>query len=72
MVETNSQPEVRISPKSFGAAVSLCVIFGPAGIHHFYLGNWLLDCRRVQGRGRPARRISRSVGLKMQKGNRND
>jgi hypothetical protein len=41
MVETNNQPEMRMSPKSFGTAVSLCVIFGPVGIHHFYLGNWL-------------------------------
>lgn len=29
------------SPKSYGAAVATCMIFGTMGIHHFYLGNWL-------------------------------
>lgn len=31
--------EAELSPKSYGAAVSLCMIFGVLGIHHFYLGN---------------------------------
>ena len=30
-----------ISPKSYGAAVALCGVFGMVGIHHFYLGNIL-------------------------------
>lgn len=30
-----------LSPKSFGVAVALCGVFGLAGIHHFYLGNFL-------------------------------
>lgn len=30
-----------VSPKSFGLAVTLCGVFGLAGIHHFYLGNIL-------------------------------
>jgi len=29
------------SSKSYGVAVSLCGVFGIAGIHHFYLGNHL-------------------------------
>lgn len=29
------------SSRSYGAAVSLCGIFGIVGIHHFYLGNWV-------------------------------
>ena len=29
------------SDKSYGAAVSLCMIFEMKGIHHFYLGNVL-------------------------------
>lgn len=31
----------RLSPKSYGVAVTLSGIFGVVGIHHFYLGNWL-------------------------------
>lgn len=27
------------SPKSIGAAIVLCAIFGTTGVHHFYLGN---------------------------------
>lgn len=34
-----AQPER--SPKSYGAAVALCGVFGTMGIHHFYLGNML-------------------------------
>ena len=34
-------PETEKSTKSYGAAVSLCGVFGTVGIHHFYLGNWL-------------------------------
>lgn len=30
-----------VSPKSYGVAVALSMIFGVIGIHHFYLGNWL-------------------------------
>ena len=30
-----------VSPKSYGVAVALSMIFGVVGIHHFYLGNWL-------------------------------
>jgi hypothetical protein len=30
---------VEVSPKSFGAAVALCGIFGTLGLHHFYVGN---------------------------------
>lgn len=30
-----------LSPKSFGAAVAICGVFGLAGFHHFYLGNVL-------------------------------
>lgn len=30
-----------ISPKSYGTAVALCLVFGIVGIHHFYMGNWL-------------------------------
>ena len=30
-----------VSTKSFAVAVSLCGVFGLAGIHHFYLGNIL-------------------------------
>ena len=33
--------EIEPSPKSYGVAVALSMIFGVAGIHHFYLGNWL-------------------------------
>ena len=29
-----------ISPKSYGTAVALCGVFGTAGIHHFYLGDF--------------------------------
>ena len=29
------------SPKSYGAAVALCGVFGVVGIHHFYIGNYL-------------------------------
>lgn len=29
------------SDKSYGAAVSLCAVFGVLGIHHFYLGCWI-------------------------------
>jgi TM2 domain-containing membrane protein YozV len=29
------------SPRSYGVAVALCGIFGPLGLHHFYLGNVL-------------------------------
>ena len=32
---------VEVSPKSYGVAVTLSMIFGVVGIHHFYLGNWL-------------------------------
>ena len=32
---------VEVSPKSYGVAVTLSMIFGVAGIHHFYIGNWL-------------------------------
>lgn len=37
------QREVRppLSPKSYGVAVALSMIFGIVGVHHFYLGNWL-------------------------------
>lgn len=31
----------QVSPKSYGVAVTLSMIFGVMGIHHFYLGNWL-------------------------------
>ena len=30
-----------VSPKSYGIAVTLSMIFGVLGIHHFYMGNWL-------------------------------
>ena len=30
-----------VSPKSYGVAVTLSMIFGVLGVHHFYLGNWL-------------------------------
>jgi hypothetical protein len=30
-----------VSPKSYGVAVALSMIFGIMGIHHFYIGNWL-------------------------------
>ena len=30
-----------VSPKSYGIAVTLSMIFGVVGVHHFYLGNWL-------------------------------
>ena len=30
-----------ISPKSYGIAVTLSMIFGVLGFHHFYMGNWL-------------------------------
>ncbi|MBT5050468.1 MAG: TM2 domain-containing protein [Rhodospirillaceae bacterium] len=30
-----------VSPKSYGVSVSLSMIFGVVGVHHFYLGNWL-------------------------------
>lgn len=30
-----------LSPKSYGVAVCLSMIFGVVGVHHFYLGNWL-------------------------------
>ena len=30
-----------ISPKKYGLAVALCMIFGTLGVHHFYLGNWI-------------------------------
>lgn len=29
------------SPKSFGVAVTLCALFGLAGVHHYYIGNIL-------------------------------
>jgi TM2 domain-containing membrane protein YozV len=29
------------SPKNYGAAVSLCGVFGVLGVHHFYIGNIL-------------------------------
>ena len=29
------------SPKKYGKAVMLSMIFGVVGVHHFYLGNWL-------------------------------
>lgn len=31
-------PTVRVSPKSYGTAVSLSAVFGFLGIQHFYLG----------------------------------
>jgi hypothetical protein len=30
-----------VSPKKYGTAVILSMIFGVVGVHHFYLGNWL-------------------------------
>ncbi len=33
--------ETKISPKSYGVAVTLAMIFGTMGIHHFYLALWL-------------------------------
>ena len=30
------------SPKSYAVAVSLCMIFGILGLHHFYTGRYLL------------------------------
>ena len=30
-----------VSPKSYGVAVALSMIFGIVGVHHFYMGNWL-------------------------------
>ena len=38
MDQKDTQP---VSPKSYGVAVTLSIIFGVLGIHHFYLGNWL-------------------------------
>ncbi len=35
----NDSHETELSQKSYGAAVSLCMIFGIVGVHHFYLGN---------------------------------
>lgn len=32
---------IDISPKSFGIATILAMIFGVVGVHHFYLGNWM-------------------------------
>ncbi|TDI60698.1 MAG: TM2 domain-containing protein [Alphaproteobacteria bacterium] len=32
---------ILVSPKKYGVAVSLCLVFGTLGIHHFYLGNWI-------------------------------
>ena len=32
---------ILVSPKKYGVAVSLCMIFGTLGVHHFYLGNWV-------------------------------
>ena len=33
--------DMAVSPKSYGVAVALSMIFGVVGVHHFYLGNWL-------------------------------
>jgi TM2 domain-containing membrane protein YozV len=38
-MDQNDAPSV--SPKSYGVAVALSMIFGVMGVHHFYLGNWL-------------------------------
>ena len=29
------------SKKNYGTSIILCGIFGPLGIHHFYIGNYL-------------------------------
>ena len=39
--DSSSGEAVAVSPKSYGVAVTLSMIFGIVGIHHFYLGNWL-------------------------------
>jgi TM2 domain-containing membrane protein YozV len=41
-----------VSPKKYGVAVVLCMIFGTLGVHHFYLSNWihgLLDLAALTG-----------------------
>ncbi len=38
-MDRNDPPPV--SPKSYGVAVTLAMIFGVVGVHHFYMGNWL-------------------------------
>ena len=38
MDQFGSEP---VSPKKYGTAVMLSMIFGVHGVHHFYLGNWL-------------------------------
>jgi TM2 domain-containing membrane protein YozV len=50
--EREQMESTLVSPKKYGVAVALCMVFGTLGVHHFYLRNWihgLLDLTALVG-----------------------